>query len=89
MMTYLAWAARFAVFLLLFFFASQNDGVVELRLLPGVVWSTPLVLALLVSFVFGVLLGGLALMAPIFRLRRENSRLRRQGREASLPVDIA
>jgi uncharacterized integral membrane protein len=46
-------------------------------LLPGSLWQTPLVIALLVFFVGGALFGVLSLLGVVFRQRREISRLKR------------
>ena len=76
-MTALTWAIRLIIFALLVVFATQNTDLVSLHLLPGSVWQVPLVIALLVFFVGGVMLGALSLLGVIFRQRREISRLKR------------
>lgn len=78
-MTALTWAIRAIIFVFLVVFATQNTDPVSLRLLPGTVWQTPLVIALLVFFIGGVILGALSLLGVIFRLRREISRLKREA----------
>lgn len=83
-MTALTWAIRLTIFASLVVFAAQNTDPVSLRLLPGQVWQAPLVIALLVFFVGGVLLGALSLLGVIFRQRREISRLKRVA--TRLPV---
>lgn len=76
-MTALTWAIRLIIFAFLVVFAAQNTDLVSLHLLPGSVWQGPLVIALLVFFVGGVILGALSLLGVIFRQRREISRLKR------------
>ena len=76
-MTALTWALRLLIFAFLVVFAAQNTDLVNLHLLPGSVWQTPLVIALLVFFVGGALFGVLSLLGVVFRQRREISRLKR------------
>lgn len=78
-MTALTWAIRAIIFVFLVVFATQNTDPASLRLLPGVVWQTPLVIALLVFFIGGVILGALSLLGVIFRQRREISRLKSEA----------
>jgi len=78
-MTALTWAIRAIIFVFLVIFATQNTDPVSLRLLPGGVWQAPLVIALLVFFVAGVIIGALSLLGVIFRQRREISRLKREA----------
>lgn len=78
-MTALTWAIRATIFVFLVVFATQNTDPVSLRLLPGAVWQTPLVIALLAFFIGGVILGALSLLGVIFRQRREISRLKREA----------
>lgn len=86
-MTALTWAIRLIIFVFLVVFAAQNTDPVSLRLLPGQVWQAPLVLALLVFFVGGVLVGALSLLSVIFRQRREISRLKKAAtRQAQVPT---
>ena len=85
-MTALTWAIRAIIFVFLVVFATQNTDSASLRLLPGVVWQTPLVIALLAFFIGGVILGALSLLGVIFRQRREISRLKREA--AQKPVSL-
>lgn len=89
-MTALTWVLRAIIFVFLVVFATQNTDPASLRLLPGTVWQTPLVIALLVFFIGGVILGALSLMGVIFRQRREISRLKREAvqKPASLTLDV-
>jgi len=89
-MTALTWAIRAIIFVFLVVFATQNTDPVSLRLLPGTVWQTPLVIALLVFFIGGVILGALSLLGVIFRQRREISCLKRGAlpKPASLTPEV-
>ena len=78
-MTALTWAIRAIIFIFLVVFATQNTDPVSLRILPGAIWQTPLVIALLAFFIGGVILGALSLLGVIFRQRREISRLKREA----------
>ncbi|MFH1657964.1 MAG: hypothetical protein FD131_1314 [Rhodocyclaceae bacterium] len=77
-MTALTWAIRAIIFIFLVVFATQNTDPVSLRILPGAIWQTPLVIALLAFFIGGVILGALSLLGVIFRQRREISSLKRE-----------
>jgi len=77
-MTALTWAIRAIIFIFLVVFATQNTDPVSLRILPGAIWQTPLVIALLAFFLGGVILGALSLLGVIFRQRREISSLKRE-----------
>ena len=87
-MTVLTWAIRLTIFVFLVVFATQNTDLVSMRLLPGTVWQTPLVIALLAFFVGGVILGALSLLGVVFRQRREISRLKRVATSAPPPVKL-
>ncbi|MBT9519371.1 MAG: DUF1049 domain-containing protein [Dechloromonas sp.] len=89
-MTALTWSIRAIIFVFLVVFATQNTDPASLRLLPGTVWQTPLVIALLAFFIGGVILGALSLLGVIFRQRREISRLKREAAQkpASLTPEV-
>jgi uncharacterized integral membrane protein len=89
-MTALTWALRAIIFVFLVVFATQNTDPVSLRLLPGTIWQAPLVLALLVFFVGGVIIGALSLLGVIFRQRRDITRLKREAvrKPASLTQEV-
>jgi uncharacterized integral membrane protein len=78
--TYLAWLARGLLFLLLLVVVAKNMEPVTLHFLLGQSWEMPLMLALLVFFVSGVVLGVLACSGRWFRQRREILGLRRELR---------
>jgi uncharacterized integral membrane protein len=73
----LAWIVRLAVLLVLVWFAVKNGQEVELFLLPGQSWKSPLVFVVLVAFVAGVVIGLTAWLPTVVRQRREISRLRK------------
>jgi len=79
-MRYLLWPLRAALFLLLLGFAVKNDQPVVLHYFMGYQWQASLVVALLVFFVFGVVVGMLALLGKLLQQRRELSRLERELR---------
>jgi len=76
-MRYLGWAVKILIFLVVLGFALQNSQPVTVHYFLGYVWEAPLVVLLLVAFVLGAFLGLLALLPPLFRLRRERTKLRR------------
>ena len=76
-MRYLVWPIRGVLFLLLLGFAVKNDQPVVLKYFFGFEWQTSLVVILLCFFSMGVLIGVLAMLANMFRQRRELADLRR------------
>jgi len=75
----LVWILRLLIVVVLVWFAVKNAQVVTLYGLPEQSWQAPLVFVLLVAFVAGVLIGLLAWLPTVFRLRREVSRLERKA----------
>ncbi|MBK8323720.1 MAG: LapA family protein [Betaproteobacteria bacterium] len=73
----LAWLFRLAVLAVLVWFAVKNGQEVELFLLPGQSWKSPLIFVVLVAFVTGVLIGLTAWLPTVVRQRRELARLRK------------
>jgi uncharacterized integral membrane protein len=73
-MRYLTWLLRIALFLVLLGFAIKNNDIVSLRYLFGYEWQLPLVVALLAFLVVGVVIGMLAMLGTVVRLRRELTR---------------
>jgi lipopolysaccharide assembly protein A len=73
----LAWLFRLAVLAVLVWFAVKNGQEVELFLLPGQSWKSPLIFVVLVAFVTGVLIGLTAWLPTVVRQRRELGRLRK------------
>ncbi len=77
-MRYLIWTMRGVLFLLLLGFAVKNDQPVVLRYFFGYEWQTSLVVVLLCFFTLGVIVGLLAMLATMFRQRRELAAARRE-----------
>jgi lipopolysaccharide assembly protein A len=66
----LTWILRGLLFGLLFLFALKNHETVALRFYFGLEWNAPLVLLLLIFFAAGMVLGVIACLPRMFRLRR-------------------
>jgi len=71
---YLGLAAKLLVFLLVLGFALKNSHSVTFHSYLGYVWQAPLIVMLGLAFVLGALMGVLALLPALFRLRRELAR---------------
>ncbi len=78
----LVWIFRFAIVLVLVWFAVKNAQPVTLHGLPDQAWQAPLVFVLLVAFVGGVVIGLLAWLPTAVRQRREIGRLKRAATQA-------
>lgn len=78
-MRYLTWFLRILLFVALLGFAMKNNELVSLRYLFGYEWQTPLVVALFGFLVIGVVLGMLAMLETVMRLRSELARARAQA----------
>jgi uncharacterized integral membrane protein len=79
-MGYLRWAARLAAFAALLVVAIQNTDEVTFRLFREWAWQVPLILLLLLAFLGGAALAGLAVFWRSLRLRRELFSARRELR---------
>jgi lipopolysaccharide assembly protein A len=77
-MRYLNWLLRAALFIVLLGFAVKNDQPVTLRYFFGYEWQSSLVIVLLIFFAAGTAIGALAMLASVFRQRREIARLKRE-----------
>ncbi len=94
-MRYILWVFKFAVFVLVLSFAAKNTDTVTLHYYLGYDWQAPLVVVALIFFSAGAVIGILAALGHLFRLRREVSALKRKLRDqarsgsASPPQDIA
>ena len=75
-MLYLNWLLRVAMFIILLGFVVKNDQPVVLRYFFGYEWQTSLVVALLLFFAAGAVLGMLSMLSKIFWQQREISRLK-------------
>ena len=71
LLTYLGWLAKLAIFLLVLGFALKNTHPVSLVSYLGYTWQSPLIVMLLLAFLLGALIGLLALLPYLFRLRRQ------------------
>jgi lipopolysaccharide assembly protein A len=77
-MNIVIWILRFAIFLIVFWFALRNMRTVEVDVF-GLRWSeAPLILVMLASFTIGAFFGLLLALPSTFRLRRELGRLRKE-----------
>ena len=87
-MNVLLWLLRGILFVILLGLAIKNGGDVELRFFFDASWQAPLSLALLAALASGVLLGLLALLPQLIRLRRRVGQLQRQvdSPAADIPV---
>ncbi|MFN6960831.1 MAG: lipopolysaccharide assembly LapA domain-containing protein [Rhodocyclaceae bacterium] len=79
-MNALLWILRGILFVILLGLAIKNGGDVELRFYFDTTWHVPLSLALLAALAIGVILGLLALLPQVIRLRRSIGRHERQIR---------
>ena len=73
------WIVRFAIVVVLVWFAVKNTDLVTVHGLPSQSWQAPLVFILLVVFVAGVVIGLLAWIPTVVRQRREIARLRKNA----------
>ncbi len=76
-MRYLAWAIRFALFVVLLALAARNTDPVTLRFYFDLAWQAPLAALLLAFFAAGAVLGLVAMLGSFLAQRREIARLRR------------
>jgi len=72
---YLGLLFKLLVFMLVLGFALQNSDSVTFNSYLGYKWQAPLIVMLGLAFVLGALMGVLALLPTVFRLRRENARM--------------
>ena len=80
-MRVLLWGCRIFIFLFLLAFALKNSDPVSVRFFFDTAWQAPLVIIVLAFFAFGAALGVLSLLATVFGLRREVSRLKREAKQ--------
>ena len=88
-MRILSWMFYLLLFVLALGFALSNTDPVELRLFSGYArtWRAPLVVFLLVFMGVGAVLGLLAAVPALFRLRREIAHLKKELRLATRHTD--
>ena len=73
-MKYLSWLLKAAIFFVLFAFALNNQGMVQVNLLFGAHWQAPLVLVLLLTMAIGIALGILVMLPLWLKERRLHRR---------------
>jgi len=73
----IVWIVRFAIVVVLVWFAVKNAQMITLQGLPDQTLQAPLVFVLLVAFVAGAVIGLLAWIPTVVRQRRELARLKR------------
>ncbi len=78
-MKILVWLLRLFILLALVWFSVKNSEIVTLYAYPYS-WQAPLVLVILAFFAGGVMLGLLASLGSIYRLKREAGGLRKEIR---------
>lgn len=71
LLTYLGWLAKLVVFVLVLGFALKNTHPVSVVSYLGYTWQLPLIVMLLLAFLLGALIGLLAVLPYLFRLRRQ------------------
>jgi len=87
-MRYFNWIVRVVLFIALLGFAAKNDQPITLRYYFGYEWQSYLVVALLIFFSAGAVVGVLAMLPRQLQLRREISALKRQIRAKDKLTDI-
>jgi len=91
-MNALLWFLRGTLFVILLGLAIKNGSDIELRFFFDASWQAPLSLVLLATLAIGIVLGLLALLPQVIRLRRSVGQLRQQmpnqsaAKPAHLPV---
>ena len=76
-MHWVIWSIRGVIFLLILTFALKNTVSVPLTFFFGLQWEMPLIVLMLLFMGVGVILGVLAMVGRLWRLKREISALRR------------
>jgi lipopolysaccharide assembly protein A len=85
----IVWILRFAIVVVLVWFAVKNAQEVTLYGLPDQTLKAPLVFVLLVVFVAGVIIGLLAWVPTVIRQRREIGRLKRAADKQAALASIS
>ncbi len=88
-MAFARWTVGIAVFAALLLLSLQNSDLVTLRFYQWFSWQAPLVILLLLAFASGVVAGLLAGLIRVARLKRQQTRLRKEQRRglATQPRD--
>lgn len=79
-LNFLSWLLRAVLFVVLLLFAGKNMDQVTLRFYLVDDWQVPLIVALLVFFVLGAVLGVVSCLSRLFQQRREIASLKRAAR---------
>jgi len=89
-MRILVWIMRFAILLALVWFSVKNAEVVTLHAYPWS-WQAPLVVVILVFFAAGVMLGLLACVSSLWKLKREVKSLNKalKARDNAVATQVA
>ncbi len=87
-MRYLNWIIRVVLFIALLGFAAKNDQPITLRYFFGYECQSYLVVALLIFFSVGAVVGVLAMFPKLLQQRREIAVLKRQARARDKLADI-
>ena len=85
----IVWIVRFAIVIVLVWFAVKNAQMITLHGLPDQTLQAPLVFVLLVAFVAGAVIGLLAWIPTVVRQRREIARLKKAVTQAAAVAAIA
>src|SRR6185436_9535442 len=84
----IVWIVRFAIVVILVWFAVKNAQMVTLHGLPDQTLQAPLVFVLLVTFIAGVVIGLLAWIPTVVRQRREIGRLKRAAEKQAALASV-
>lgn len=87
-MRYLNWIIRVLLFVALLGFAAKNDQPITLKYFFGYEWQSYLVVALLIFFAAGAVVGVLAMFPKMVQQRREIAALKRQLRATEKLAEI-
>ncbi|MCG6932336.1 MAG: LapA family protein [Gallionella sp.] len=87
-MRYFNWIIRVLLFIALLGFAAKNNQPITLKYYFGYEWQSYLVIALLIFFAVGAVVGVLAMFPKMVRQRREIFALKRQLRAREKLADL-
>ena len=87
-MRYFNWIIRVLLFIALLGFAAKNDQPITLKYFFGYEWQSYLVVALLIFFTAGAVVGVLAMFPKMVQQRREIAALKRQLRASEKLAEI-
>ena len=87
-MRYLSWLLKLALFGLVVVFLAKNTDPVTVRYYLGGEWRAPLFLVLSIAFLAGIVLGIVAGLAQLLKLRRQIAALKRETGTAAARPDV-